>query len=187
VVEATSSELAARHSARPGDVYGNGDGSKGGDLQLARLVHFSSSSRPRTIERLAYHLPFFLPCSMIHYPSTSSEQPQPAQPSPTVPVMPAHPLPSSPSTETGDLQVNFLPASHGSSPHYDLVSQKLSTKLKTIIGIGANSSSSAPHEVGGVLIDPLKCRKSPEVQSAAARFTTSQFLSLTVHLSRESS
>ena len=37
-----------------------------------------------------------------------------------------------------------------------------------------NESVTAPVNVGGVVVDKIKCRKSPEVQKAAAQFTTSK-------------
>jgi hypothetical protein len=101
---------------------------------------------------------------LTHYPTTSSDGVvlPPASTMPTFPSMP-HADPQQPDNSPEDVQDAFTPY----------------LKSEHSFGLGmstGNQNASMPVfvEIGGVVLDKIKCRKSPEVQKAAAQFQTGQ-------------
>lgn len=101
---------------------------------------------------------------LTHYPTTSSDNDvirvrPPGSPTPSFPAMP-RPDPTQPEDDGAQ---DFV------SSYVGARSFGLDMSVE-----GSNASTSMPVfvEIGGVVLDKIKCRKSPEVQKAAAQFQT---------------
>ena len=132
-----------------------------------RRHYFASSCRNVSLTLYPCALP-----SLIHYPTTSndaSDPPYASDPSPSLPSVP-RPIPNQPTTEPvvkGD--ISAVKPFAASAP----CGGRHGVRGRVTVAPGNNPNGGGLLLVlDGLPLDPLKCRKSPEVQRAAAQFTT---------------
>jgi hypothetical protein len=121
----------------------------------------------------------FFSRSLIHYPTTSndaSDPPGASEPSSPLPSVP-RPIPNQPTTEPvtegGRSEVDSFSVTDGSqsSAAHDAPGGGVHGRVTVAPGSNPNGGGLLL-VLDGLPLDPLKCRKSPEVQRAAAQFTT---------------